>query len=248
MLRMYQIKLIQMLLFKSLTVFLIFSIIILFTVVNSIVSASLFDEKLNRDGNRDRDSNDGNKHPRYLVLQIQTLGFANRVRVMADMNLAATLSDRLLLVSWEPTLDCNINITDIFEEIPDSIRVLPFILPHAKQGSDMVQQLAKEADLSFYDIEHEGFILPREKLFDEDIDVIYSHYNGVAAVQGIPCELYMYARSQFYTHLVPRKELLDMVKYVSNTFFSKHIMVGIHYRDFDPVFDWNVVPPTSKYY
>ena len=206
-----------------------------FVIINCLTQALLFEEP-----------NGGTERVTYLVLQIQTLGFANRVRVMADMNLAASLSDRQLIISWEPTLDCNVNITDIFEEIPDNVKVLPFVLPHGAKGADLVKALSLESKLTFYDMEHEGFLLPRDALFDESIDVVFSNYNGVASVEGIPCELYMYARSQFYSLLVPKKEILDTVNYISNTYFNKHIMVGVHYRNYDPVFDWNVVPPTGK--
>lgn len=183
---------------------------------------------------------------KYLVLHIKTLGFANRMRVMADMNLIASLTHRQLLVSWQPTRDCNITITELFEELPNSVKVLPFILPDDTKGRDLVQELAIESHLSFLDLQHEGFVMERDMITNPAIDVIYSDYNGVVSLRGTPCELYTYARSQFYSALLPVKEIRDTVSEIAGSYFGSHIMVGVHFRDFDPMFDWSVVPPVGS--
>ena len=183
---------------------------------------------------------------KYLVLHVKTLGFANRMRVIADMNLVSSLTNRQLLVSWQPTRECNISIVDLFEELPSSVKVLPFILPDGTQGRDLVEQLAAESRLSFHDLQHEGFVMEREMVADPRIAVIYSDYNGVVSLRGTPCELYTYARSQFYSQMLPVKEIRDTVSEVSGTYFSKHVMVGVHFREFDAGYDWNVVPPVGS--
>ena len=186
------------------------------------------------------------KNERYIVLQVESLGFANRIRVIADMNLAALLCNRKLLISWKPSIDCNINISDIFEDLTDNVKVLPFILPSGDRGSELIHQLADRAQVSFFDIKHEGFVLPREPLFNNNIHIVYSNYNGVASVFGVPCEVYMYARSTFYSNIIYKSEIQDIVTQVTRKYFSSGVVVGVHYRDFDSTFDWNVVPPTGR--
>jgi hypothetical protein len=120
------------------------------------------------------------------------------------------------------------------------------VLPSGHEGRNLVRELAAESHLSFHDLKHEGFVMERGAVTDTQISVIYSDYNGVVSLRGTPCELYTYARSQFYSHLLPVKEIRDTVSEVSGSYFQSHIMVGVHFREFDPHFDWNVVPPVGS--
>ena len=51
---------------------------------------------------------------RYLVVRLHRLGLANRLRSMADFHLIAASTDRHMLISWSPTLDCNASFPDLF--------------------------------------------------------------------------------------------------------------------------------------
>lgn len=181
---------------------------------------------------------------KYLVLHIQKLGFANRIRVLADMSLIASMTGRILLFSWEPTPECNIEFAEIFEELPKHVRLLPFILPHGNSGTEMVKELSRRKGLSFVDLNHEGFLISGDILYG-DVAVAYTDYNGVVSLEGVSCELYMHSRTKFYNTLVPVLELRNAVKDIVENYFENVVMIGIHYRAHDHVFDWNVVPPLN---
>ena len=66
---------------------------------------------------------------RYLILAIGRLGLANRLRSIADWYHIAALSDRTLLVVWLATSDCNILFTDLFESVPERMKIIPLQLP-----------------------------------------------------------------------------------------------------------------------
>ena len=55
-----------------------------------------------------------NAGQRYLVVRLHRLGLANRLRSMADLHLIATSSNRHMLISWLPTIDCNASFLDLF--------------------------------------------------------------------------------------------------------------------------------------
>jgi hypothetical protein len=187
------------------------------------------------------------KYERYLVLQVHTLGFANRIRVIADMAGIAALTDRKLLVSWSPEMQCNIKFDDIFEKLPLNTRLLPFVLPSGgNEGSELVSRLAAEANMTFVDLHHEGFIMPRTLVCDITIDVAFTSYNGVVSLVGTPCQVYMYTRSTFLSSLVPVQKLRQSVDAVMQKYFSDVVMIGIHFRQHEEPFDWAVVPPMGS--
>ena len=69
------------------------------------------------------------KRRRYLVLHLYNLGLANRLRTVADFYTIAVYSGRTLLLSWQPSFDCNTTFTDLFSSGPEHFKVLPTILP-----------------------------------------------------------------------------------------------------------------------
>ena len=84
---------------------------------------------------------------KYIVLVIDRLGLANRLRILADWYHIAVLTNRILLVSWKPTLDCNAKFTDLFDAGPEYLRVLPISMTLLE-----VESFVQEAHLSFYNL------------------------------------------------------------------------------------------------
>ena len=66
----------------------------------------------------------------------------------------------------------------------------------------MIKEIAYHKQLSFIDIDHEGFLMSGEHLFS-DVSIVYTQYNGVVSLEGVSCELYMYSRTKFYNALIP---------------------------------------------
>ena len=165
-----------------------------------------------------------NESSKYIVLHIQKLGFANRIRVLADMSLIASITKRILLFSWEPTQECNIEFSEIFEDLPTNVRLLPFILPHGDDGKSMIKEIAYHKQLSFIDIDHEGFLMSGEHLFS-DVSIVYTQYNGVVSLEGVSCELYMYSRTKFYNALIPVIEYRNTIKEIQENYFENYFII-----------------------
>ena len=65
-------------------------------------------------------------------------------------------------------------------------------------------------------------------------------------LDGVKCQQYFNARGSFYKSLVPIKSVRDMVSELRENYFLNKIMVGVHYRAFDPVNDWGKTLTWSK--
>ena len=61
---------------------------------------------------------DADFNEKFLVLQISRLGFANRLRTLADWYAIAKSYNRTLLVNWIASPDCSASFTDLFENGP----------------------------------------------------------------------------------------------------------------------------------
>lgn len=186
---------------------------------------------------------------KYIALQIQGLGLANRFRTMADWHQIAVATDRTLLVSWEATADCNITLDGLIAQGPEFFKLLPFALPHGAAGGHLMAQYAEEQQKSFQIIDRfDSFFLPRH-LVDNPTAVLFTNHTGIVALQDVPCQLYLYQRSKFYQSIIPVEALRNQVDHYRDTYFSKGLMVGVHYRVHEPMVDWDVVPnifDTSK--
>ena len=70
------------------------------------------------------------------------------------------------------------------------------------------------------------------------VQAVITSYDGVLTLDGVKCQQYFHARGSFYQSLVPVKSVRDMVSELRDNYFLNKIMVGVHYRAFDPVNDW----------
>jgi len=200
---------------------------------------------------------------RYIVLQIERLGLANRLRTIADWHNLALLSHRTLLLSWLPTPDCNGTFAELFDEIPVGLKVLPFALPKGEAGVVLVQEMAAEQGLSFLVLEEEpvqragcelgdamwangfnSFVVSSSKLMS-DVQVLFSSYDGIISMEGVKCQQYLTKHTQFLANMVPNAFATKFVANLLREYFADKLMVGIHVRSFEAKFDWEVVPPTG---
>lgn len=191
----------------------------------------------------------------YIVLIISRLGLANRLRSLADWYVIAEQSNRKLLVSWEPTLDCNALLSELIVSGSSSFTILPFYVQRGDVGIAFVEKLVKQenlSSLSFYEANKNSLFIDTDKctpfilskkVVVNDAKVVITNYDGLLSLEGTPCVQYLSQRSQFLRALVPVNEVQSMVDIILETYFKDVIMVGIHVRMFDPDEDWAVVPP-----
>ena len=188
---------------------------------------------------------------RYLVIVLNRLGLANRLRSVADWYEIAVLSNRVLIVSWHPTSDCNATFSDLFESAPDRLKVLPYLLPFdSAEAISTLESKAREENVSYITLDkanmfargRESFILRRDEVMS-DAQTIITSYDGVLTLDGIKCQQYLSMRSELLSSLVPVKDARDLVKEVMDAYFRDKVMVGVHYRAHDRIQDWEVVPP-----
>lgn len=194
---------------------------------------------------------------RYIVLIVDRLGLANRLRTIADWYNIASLSNRVLLVTWKPALDCNISFTDLFEAGPQNFHILPFAINNFyDNGHIPIEDLARRSNLTYLTLHEKSisdfwapylasshFVLARKHVMSADIEVIITSYDSIMTLEGIKCQQYFHMHSNFLSSLVPTKFARDFVAQVIQEHFSNKIMIGIHIRVHDSLQDWEVVPP-----
>ena len=207
----------------------------------------------------------GASPPRYLVLSLNRLGLANRLRAMADWHQLATHSNRVLLVSWEPTSDCNASFTDLFKAGPPGMKILPFVLPQGRRGLKRVVEVAADAGLTasilsddqdelqpgparrppLYSPGIGAFVMAKERVMS-DTHVLVTDHNGLVVMEDIRCQQYLHMHSAFLSGLVPIDYATSFVRDFKTSYAAKHILIGVHVRVHDPVQDWAVVPPLES--
>jgi hypothetical protein len=95
---------------------------------------------------------------RYIILSLDRLGLANRLRSMADWYQIASLSGRKLVVSWVPSYDCNSSFDSLFKinenMLPPGLQVLSKPLSSSASGVQAALEVSRhdalELGLSFH--------------------------------------------------------------------------------------------------
>eukprot|EP01038_Epipyxis_sp_PR26KG_P004324 gene4324-6125_t len=185
---------------------------------------------------------------RYLIITVYRLGLANRLRSIADWHSMAILSNRTLLVSWEKSDDCNANFHELFNDVPQGMRVLP--IPIEGQNSEEKVQIMREtammSNISFACIDENLFSKSESDLFSPFLKIVMSTYDGLLVLTNMPCQQYIIKHSQFLSRLKPSNYIQEIVDEVVNNYFNDSIMIGIHFRGHDSRYDWAVVPPMNS--
>jgi hypothetical protein len=196
-------------------------------------------------GDGDEGEGMGDEKTRYLVLYLNTLGFANRIRSVADFYTIAVYSGRTLLLAWQPSQDCNVTFTDLFQSGPEHFKVLTTFIPsNHQEARKYVKAKALQNNLTFADYDdyvndNDSRYFSSPILFDSDVDVIFTNYWGSTALHHLPCQHFMITKSSFYQSLVPVDDVKRVVNEVKSKFIGK-VMIGVHVRGFDAKYDWAV--------
>lgn len=156
-------------------------------IVNSAIAQSLF-------------QNSGLSSDRYLVLFLWDFGLGNRLRSLADWHKIAYFSNRRLILSWKPTIDCNISFSGLFEE-SNLLSVLPVETFGDANIDEAVQGVIDEA-FSFHNYSvillnenNKDFIslgsglsddfIVRENLYKSSINVLITSYTGQLTLRAL---------------------------------------------------------------
>ncbi len=136
------------------------------------------------------------------------------------------------------------------EEGPRTMNVLPFTIASERSaGISYVQRVADNYNLSFSYIEEcdqssFNFVLSTT-LIQSNIDILLTYYDGVITLENLPCQYYMTKHSNFLSSLIPTNDINKVVQNILSTYFFNKIMIGIHIRVHNDLFDWSVVPPSG---
>ena len=184
---------------------------------------------------------------KFLVLFITSLGLANRLRAIADWYIISRASNRHLILSWQPTLECNAEFADLFD-VAAVHHILAFTAlkdPITFDDAVAMAQTLQMSHTTILDLPN-FFVVRNSPLFDADFAVVLTTYHGELAVDDLPCEKYLSERRSFLSALQPVKQIAAFTTHLKNEYFSSsanRVMIGVHFRTHVPEYDWAVVPP-----
>jgi hypothetical protein len=184
-------------------------------------------------------------HDTFLILALTRLGWSNRLRCVADWYKIALMSGRKLVVVWDVTNDCNVHFSDVVESVSPDVNFLPY----PEVNSRNILPSLHKSNLTYQKIcENCKFIIQKEDMdaiFSKDIKIIYTDYDGVISLPNLKCQTYLAMHSEFFSTLIPKPNIEKAYNYIRKK-LKGSLTVGIHVRDHDPRFDWEVVPPFDQ--
>jgi hypothetical protein len=177
------------------------------------------------------DSSSLSSTQKYLILHIERLGLANRLRSIADWYHLAGLSNRKLLLSWVPTAECNATFNELFEDGPSNFDVLSLPLPignseaisaasalatnsHVTFETLLTRDSSSRAEMNYFFEHSERFLL------FQDITVLFTNFDAPIVLPGTPCPSHLSMRSSFYSSLIPVSEIRSTVKEIHSNYFQ----------------------------
>ena len=182
-----------------------------------------------------------------LVLPINALGLANRLRIMSSAYSIAVSRKATLVVIWCQSDDCNSSFDDLFT-IDGVVHVLSMPPEDSIQGvfenliRAAVHNVASAKNYASKEHHLRDFLVNTDTL-SADINILWTR--GTHAPHSMGCGDYMHAKSLFYEHLAPSGAVGQLIEGVSAQMKSTGgIVVGVHVRAFDIQFDWAVVSPS----
>lgn len=205
-------------------------------------------------------TNAANQNPvnkRLIVLVIDGLGLANRLRSLADWYVMARLTNRTLVVSWEATIDCNALFMDLFEDWPAKLEILQHPLPSGNLAFQWLESAAEARGIRYYSFDHlnagETFwkannsIWARQDiLFSNEIDSIFTNFLGLLTFDTMPCSVYKHLRGKFLRSLIPVENIRRSVQSIYHERFESKLVVGVHIRTHNDSYDWPMVMVPGK--
>lgn len=183
----------------------------------------------------------------YILMIVDRLGLANRLRIMAGMYSIAQQTNRNLLVVWSPSAECGSPFSNLFEGLAFGVEVVDIdTTPHAVIANEL-GVLAGRRNISMSSQHLTGFDVDvtnmKKSKDDRDQSAILVFTLGTHSPGLVTCREYLSVKSAFYRSLVPVATVKVMVKDITERHFAGSIVVGVHIRAYGTAYDWEVVPP-----
>lgn len=212
---------------------------------------------------------------KYIVLPVDVLGLANRLRIIASFYAIAKYSHRSLVVVWAPSEECNVEFDELFD-ITSSLEAFELDVVIVSPGGPgpldngsllnslklLHKDLNRHMVLKFpgdYFVDTSFLISSPsdgdEISYRETIDIVTMRTASTHAPLGISCADYSRLKMEFYASLTPATEVRDMQNEALGLLYSvwgiddrthKSPIVGVHVRMYDDEYDWAVVPPEYR--
>jgi len=144
----------------------------------------------------------------YLVILIDRLGLANRLRIIAGFYSITIITNSTLVVIWVKSDECGACYSDLFEKSP--INMIVHDIDDVSHGSLEATLKEKSAikNLNFSTVYATDFYIdiPRllnlyENLSSRQVTLFWSL--GTHTLNGINCNTYLNLKSSFYQSLRP---------------------------------------------
>eukprot|EP01036_Dinobryon_divergens_P029622 gene29622-38745_t len=183
-----------------------------------------------------------NVQVKVLVLPVDALGLANRLRIISSLYSIASVERQVLIVIWIPSEDCRINFSAIFSKfLHNNVIVIspPTNLPR-QPGMEAVianslSNFSSSNSLSYGVLYIRKFIVDIS-LLERRVTLVYTR--GSHSPSSLTCQEHLYTKSMFYQGLrlaLPVEDIVNEVKF--NYFAGSHYLFGVHVRAFDASYD-----------
>lgn len=182
-----------------------------------------------------------------VLLPINALGLANRLRIMSSLYAISQSQNTTLLVVWGQREDCNSSFADLFHTIGRYVQVISLPEQDSVHGvfESLVRSAVRRASIAKNASAQEHYL--RDFVVNADmhaaINIVWTR--GTHAPHGASCGDYLYAKSSFYRLLTPSAAVMRLVDSVGAQLQnSGGFVAGVHVRAFDTQYDWPVVSPS----
>ena len=194
--------------------------------------------------------NNGDSEKSFLILPVDSLGLANRLRIISGFYSIATVEKYTLIVIWIPSDDCTTDFYSIFTGFAQSNIALisyPYLPPKSLVAEldivlrNYLKSYSSMKSLSF------GILFPTQyvvHLSDDKRRIILVYTRGSHSPAALSCDEHLFTKSLFYQGLVlapPVQSIVDEIKF--KHFAGSKLLIGVHIRAFDAQFDWSVATP-----
>ena len=181
---------------------------------------------------------------RSIILRLTRLGLANRLNALADWYIISRISSRVLVVSWEPTPDCNARFEELFQSCPQNVYLLRDSLLKDQLLFD-TKIMAQNSSYANLDDEHaRSFFFDDLGLLSSPVVNLYTSYDGSIVLKNMSCQHYFAMKHTFLQKIISIQAIKDIFHQVKSEFFNQHVMIGVHIRLHNQLYDWEVVPPS----
>ena len=188
----------------------------------------------------------------YVILPVNALGLANRLRIISSLY-TISIAERLkLIVVWGESSDCLSKFDDLFVGSPISVISLDEDQSRSAVFENLIRSAVSDIRNDFNMSTKELFL--RDFVVKEDwqstqINVVWTR--GTHAPADANCGNYLYAKNNFYRQLIPSSAVQALINSAENSWSGGAgssnfggMVVGVHIRAFDSEHDWAVVSPS----